>query len=221
MNKDEFQHLSGLVDEQESDQEALLAKICTDQTLRCCWRRYHIIGDALRKNLALATDRQFPEQVMAVIDKEPAFFTSHTAKIFKFPHWTKRAAGMGALAASVAILVITMMPSRMIQTQSPLQVSQLPSKSSVSLPQVVTSNLFSTAPVIMTAPLVNQPGTEDVHLITPTSDISLAVSTTEQDAEILIPPLYGIDQYVVRHSAAVSMQHTLPYARIVGYLSEK
>lgn len=222
MNKDEYQHLSSLVDEQESDQEALLAKICTDKTLRCCWRRYHIIGDALRKNLALVTDRQFPEQVMAIIDKEPAFLNahSHTAKLFKFPPWTKRVAGMGALAATVAILVITMMPSRIMNPQSPLQLSQIPAQPSVSLPQVATANLFSPAPVFMAAPLVNQSGT-DVYLFAPIGDISLAVSTVEQDDEILIPPLYGIDQYVVRHSAAVSLQHTLPYARIVGYLSEK
>jgi hypothetical protein len=76
------------------------------------------------------------------------------------------------------------------------------------------------SPVFITEPPTNQ-AAGDLSDANPVSDFNLAVVNAEKDADIYIPPLYGIDQYVVRHSAAVSLNQTLPYARIVGYLSEK
>jgi len=206
MKQDDLQLISDLVDQQDSHNQDCWVKICSDKELQGCWRRYHIIGESLRGSLAEATEPAFPGKVMHALAAEPCH---QSPTVMQFPVWARKATGW-AIAASVAVLVVTMVPSR-IADNPPIEVAKTNTLKASAFSGLAEFNQTSaSAPNQVSFP---------AGQVAP--EFRFIVSDMDENAGNQLPPLNGIDQFVVRHSAAVSAHNALPYARIVGYLSEK
>ena len=92
----------GELDSHETD--PLLKTLYADEALRERWQRYHLIGDALRKNLPPTIHSDLAQRVQAGIENEPTILSPHpsttTDKTATAP---KRKVGL-AVAASVAMV---------------------------------------------------------------------------------------------------------------------
>jgi len=98
------EQLSAMVDNQlpEEEQELLVARLMGDRSLLDCWRRYHLIRDALRGQLPDSASPMLSDRVRDALRDEPLprVGTHRSA-----PAWLKPLAGL-AVAASVAMVAI-------------------------------------------------------------------------------------------------------------------
>lgn len=232
MNLDEIEQLSNLMDDQPGFSGSCLDKVIHDKHWQACWRSYHLIGEALRKNLPFATRRQFVDEIMEKINQEPALKPT-LGNILHLPVWTRpvwtlRMAGF-AIAASMAIIVVTLIPQRLEENRinseklalgAPNATAQVPQ---VSNPQVSNNGTMGMMPSHVASNMVPAlSNSTSVNLQSLTPEINFVLSNLETgNDQAQMPPLYHIDEYVFRHSVSSSLSGSLPYARIVGYLSEK
>ncbi len=82
--------------------ERLLNDVYKDETLRECWQRYHIIGDALRNNLPNTIQHDLASRVSKALEEEPTIFCPTRNRTVSKLLQSKTAVGY-AVAASVAI----------------------------------------------------------------------------------------------------------------------
>ena len=104
MNKQPDAQLSSLVDGEldESECSAALDSVLKNNSHRCCWERYHLIGDAMRRNLPRVVDSQLSVRVMAALKDEPTVLAPPVKSGNSFG---KQLAGL-AVAASVAAVAV-------------------------------------------------------------------------------------------------------------------
>lgn len=231
--KDECESLSALMDNGPGtwQDENFLKKIGDDAELGRIWRRYHLIGESMRHNLSALTDRHFPDKIMNCIAKEPLVFApkalSSTPKNLEFPHWSKRIMGM-AVAATVATMVFTLLVVNQNPGQSiaPAEIASASKTTPAQNVNVIEQQfvdaanqgiIFGSALVPNGAPLQNNTLANPNNTVVIGTDVSSGLSGQDSSQ----PRLVDFDQYVLAHSASVSLHSTLPYARMMGYLSEK
>ncbi|HSC47289.1 MAG TPA: sigma-E factor negative regulatory protein [Gammaproteobacteria bacterium] len=99
------EQISALADDHlpQGEHELLLRRFAVDKALLACWERYHLIGEAMRKNLPQTDTRRLADRVMAEIRPEtvvvevekagPAFLLSRALAGF-------------VVAASVAVIAV-------------------------------------------------------------------------------------------------------------------
>lgn len=197
MNKDDLENLSSSLDEHGAD-ERFVGEIGRNKDMSECWRRYCLIGEVMRHNTAPITDPSFPLRVMSALESEPFHHSKHsiTDNIVAFPAWVKRVAGV-AIAATVALTVVTLLPTGEREQE-----------------QIASHDTIKPKTVLPVSPAVHTPAAVIPQLTMTTRELLPPENLPEPDYNPL-------DIYVLRHSAAASMQNTLPFARIVRYYSEK
>lgn len=75
---------------------------CNDRELQDAWRRYHLIGDALRGNLPNQVDTAFTKRLSLALEKEPPILAPRPRRADVF----KPLIGI-AVAATVAAVAVT------------------------------------------------------------------------------------------------------------------
>jgi sigma-E factor negative regulatory protein RseA len=72
MSNKSFEQMSALADDElpAAERQFLLKRIQVDDELRRRWASYHLIGDAMRRNLAESTDPSFASRVRQAIEAE-------------------------------------------------------------------------------------------------------------------------------------------------------
>lgn len=86
----------------EGEHELLLRRFAVQKSLRECWERYHLIGEAMRKGLPAVDTRGLADRVMAAISDEAA----PTEAPAGFGGKLMRGAAGFAVAATVAVVGI-------------------------------------------------------------------------------------------------------------------
>ena len=137
MNEDKRQALSAMVDSELPTQGCgkLLRELDRDIVLRREWERFHLIGEAMRRQLPNVQEGVLITRTQAALRDEPVMLRSPT----RLAKSLRPAAGL-ALAASVAVVAV--LGARMMHSQ-PVPNNEVAS-ATVSLPAVVTAS----APVI-------------------------------------------------------------------------
>lgn len=104
------ERLSALVDDELSRPEIQmkLKELSLNAEARASWSRYHLIGDAMRRELGPVTNPDLARSISRRIQDEPLVLAPGALK-HPTRNWVKPAAGM-AIAASVAVLAMVMAP---------------------------------------------------------------------------------------------------------------
>ena len=99
------EQISALTDDRlpQGEHELLLRRFAVDKALVRCWERYHLIGEAMRKNLPAADTRRLADRVMAEIRPEPAAVEPEQEPASVL--FSRGLAGL-AVAASVAFVAV-------------------------------------------------------------------------------------------------------------------
>ena len=176
----------------------LVARMAHDPSLRNCWTRYHLIGDALKNNgqnnLPDSIKHDLAARVAKIIDNEDPLPISldtyrHTHQYIKgrAAAFFKPVVGM-AIAASVAMVAIVSFN--------------------------MTSGVNPTGQQLVMAPLQNS-----ASMISPQSVIAHApIAPQMTDPALANPRLAGYLEDHSKYSNTTLMQgQMLPYVRIVGY----
>ena len=135
------ERISGLVDGElhDADRADAIDTLLHNDSARQCWERYHLISDAMKRNLPAAMDKGFANSVMAALKDEPTVLAPPRREVSTF---TKRVAGL-AVAASVAaigVLGVQFMYQEDGLVTAPDQIAQLqPSQSSAGNPALQSS----------------------------------------------------------------------------------
>jgi len=108
MSDNKTEQLSALMDGElaASECERLIQRLCHNEASdeKACWERYHLIGDALKKNLPAVLKHDLSSRVSAALADEPTVLAPRRFKI-QWKRVTKPLAG-AAIAASVASVSI-------------------------------------------------------------------------------------------------------------------
>lgn len=110
MTEQEQERLSALVDDHLNRNEILtaLGRLAADAQQQATWNRYHLIGDAMRRETGPLVDSLLAQRISRSIEAEPVVFAPAALK--RPPaKWFRPAAGV-AIAASVAALALTIAP---------------------------------------------------------------------------------------------------------------
>jgi sigma-E factor negative regulatory protein RseA len=120
MTEQERQRLSALVDAElpHSEFAGELRRLTLDSNARVAWQHYHLIGDAMRQELGPVVDVDLAARVSLSLESEAVVFAPGAAGR-SASRWFRPAAG-AAIAASVAMLAITVAP-RVIDMEIPEQ----------------------------------------------------------------------------------------------------
>jgi len=111
MNEQMRDRISALVDDElaPAERSTVLAQLCSSEQSRLTWGRYHLIGDALRRDLP--DDRAFSVagRVRGQLQEEPTVLAPRVNQR-RIPRWAKPLVGT-AIAASVAATAILLVPA--------------------------------------------------------------------------------------------------------------
>ncbi len=102
------EQVSALMDSEMDPREMdrLLERMRNDSRLKDCWHDYHLIGDALRRQLPRHINTELHARISAAIQNEPAHFLPRQAAAKK-PAISHRKEALGfALAASVTAIAV-------------------------------------------------------------------------------------------------------------------
>lgn len=207
MNK--FEDISAFMDgEAGSRHDAVLTAIRSDAELRDAWRRYHLVGDAMRGQLP----PRFPAsdlsaRISTALENEPAIVSPQRRQPRGLPKRLLKPAAGVAIAASVALVAIVGLRG---------------------LDQTTTNAVTTTDTVAENdAPAVN-PGPDrleaPVRSLQPAGPSPLArtVSTGSEPAQEdpqQSSERYRFNSYLINHNeyrANSGVRGSMPYARIVA-----
>jgi sigma-E factor negative regulatory protein RseA len=119
MNEELDSQLSAMFDDElpEAECQLLARRLSRDDALKARWRRYAVMGAALRSERGVRLEANLADRVSAAISAEPALLTSkvaHGKSDGKSFRWWHPVAG-GAIAAGVAAMSILW-----IRSQAPI-----------------------------------------------------------------------------------------------------
>lgn len=108
------EQISALTDDEltPGEHELLLRRFAVDKYLARCWERYHLIGEAMRKNLPPVDTRGFADRVMGVIAPVPSA-PAHSLS----SRVSRTMTGM-AIAACVAVVALVGLRYESLHQQS-------------------------------------------------------------------------------------------------------
>lgn len=218
MKRTSMQNLSSMMDEElaREDLPALVRQLGRDDELQACWENYHLIGDALRKNLPPFILPDLQQRISTAIQNEPAYFlpqqTSATATE-TVPVPRRRAAWGFALAASVTALAMV----GMMQFNGTAEMA-------TQAPVAVASNEAARVALPADHPAPVQASTPVVHASVTLADAQSAAVTPYQKADAGVDyPGEAADLYdylvnYQRYTQTVSVQSGFhPAIQLVGY----
>jgi negative regulator of sigma E activity len=207
---DQKENLSHLIDEYSSDDtdQKLLGDVLEDVNQQYCLARYQMIGHVMRHELPDQIDTDFSHNVMASIreieiESKPVVSRKEAKSMWRW-EILKPFAGM-AVAASVAVVSITLWQSVSVSTDSGATGDQL-----VSAEQQKIDDL------------TNQP----IQIAVPASS-TLDNSTLDNGMHWKVisdtPALERkLNAYLINHTEySNSIQGLIPQARVAGYGSQK
>lgn len=210
MNK--YEAISAFMDgEYGQSPEAILASFQSDPELLASWRRYHLIGDALRGQLESGMPvTDLTRRVAMALAAEPTVLSPRPHQM-RWKKALKPVAGM-AIAASVALVAI-------------VGLRGLDQATSVSAPAsvpAVADMTINTAPATINS-FASEPLDLPLQSLQPASPAPLAHmvsadATLNSHAEP-VQPNYGFKSYLINHNeyrASSGVRGSMPYARIVA-----
>lgn len=106
---DKFEQLSAWVDGEQSTTQ--VDDVKTDVQLQQKWQDYHLVGDTLRGDEILLTDKSLLESIADALDDEPTVLAPNPNKSKIIPIWSNvvslaKQSSQFAVAASVAAVMI-------------------------------------------------------------------------------------------------------------------
>jgi len=110
MTEQEFERLSALVDDELPSGEISgeIQKLFNSEQARASWSRYHLIGDAMRREMGSLYTPSLGQEISRRLQDEPVALAPNA---IKQPTSISRKAWSGlAIAASVAALAVVMTP---------------------------------------------------------------------------------------------------------------
>jgi sigma-E factor negative regulatory protein RseA len=196
------EQMSSLVDgevEGSSDGMKGLDHLVKDKEGHDRWERYHLIGDALKRNLPPVIDNQLASRVMAELENEPTVLApSRTSSSIG-----KQMAGL-AIAASVATIAVLGVQF-MYKEDGLAPTQQIAQANSAKIP--VNKELFGRDV---------QTVTQAINPVDPRSQ-QLA---QQHPAQILKQYHPNLNKYLLNHNQRAArgvVQGVIPYARIITY----
>jgi sigma-E factor negative regulatory protein RseA len=166
MNEELDSQLSAMFDDElPEDQCQLLARrLSRDDALKARWRRYAVMGAAVRAERGVRLETNLASRVSAVISAEPALTGESVAKGEGGKHsgfrWWQPVAG-GAIAAGVAAMSVLWIRTQapvggeaLVAQNSPAAVSQPQAELSAAKTYVVPESV-ERSPIVPTAELAN------------------------------------------------------------------
>lgn len=194
MRRDE--QLSALMDDQlEADQlRFLLQGLKDDDQAREKWRRYHVIGEAMRGAPARALEADFSAAVMAEINADGAVVNNDDG-LGAEPAWVKRVVSF-AVAASVATVAVFV-----ANDQGVFDGSQSPAEIVAIAP--ADTNMINSSPVLQA---------------------STVASSVAQWNEVPNDVQQKLDRYLLNHAQSatgVPGQNMSQYIRLVGHRQQQ
>lgn len=197
MRRDE--QLSALMDDQlEEDQlRFLLQGLKDDEEARQKWRRYHMIGEAMRGAPARSLDADFSAAVMAEIDVDAG--VSEDDGLSNEPAWVKRLVSF-AVAASVATVAVFVANDRGYFQDAP-----------------APSALVATAPAV-TLEANSSPVASSLM------QASTVASSVAEWNEVSGDIQQKLDRYLLNHAqtaTGVPGQNMSQYIRLVGHRQQQ
>lgn len=201
MNK--FEEISAFMDgESGQSAETVLASFKTDSELLASWRRYHLIGDAMRGHLSAdmpVTD--LTQRVATALEDEPTILSPQRRPNTALRRALKPAAGV-AIAASVALVAIVGLRG----------LDQATNVSNPASPPAVANMTMSDGPATVNT-FANEPASSSQ------SPLARTVSTGSEPVSGYQQGEYGFNSYLINHNeyrANAGVRGSLPYARIVA-----
>jgi sigma-E factor negative regulatory protein RseA len=209
------ERISSLMDgglDDSVDVESCLDHLVENKEASHCWERYHLIGDALKRNLPPVIDNQLASRVMAELESEPTVLAPSRTKLFL----GKQMAGLAVAAsvATVAVLGVQFMYKEDVTAPSP-QVAQIQGSPLLASKVPVNKELFRSDIQTVTQTM-NPVNPRSQQLTQP-----LAQPLTQQHpAQILKQYHPNINKYLLNHNQRAArgvVQGVTPYARIITY----
>lgn len=215
MNQNQDELISAFVDNETTEFEARRSvKALTGNTiLRRRWERYHLMRDALRRNLAGTYDDGFADRVMARLENEMLPLGPRLAN----DRWRTPAVAVGMAAA---LAVVGLMVVRSMDDQQPGL--EMAGGGGVALPVVATAG---GGPDTRSAVFSRSDGpgrAADAQFGRPL----LATPAGRPDAGSLAFPRGDrssaqMDSFLVNHAQYAVPVGVMPYARVIGYQADR
>lgn len=201
MNK--LEEISAFMDgESGQSAETVLASFKTDSELLASWRRYHLIGDAMRGRLSAdmpITD--LTQRVATALENEPTVLTPQARPKTVVQRALKPAASI-AIAASVALVAIVGLRG----------LDQATNLSNSASPDAVADMTTNGAPAKVNT-FANEPASSSQ------APLARTVSTGTEPISDYREGEYGFSSYLINHNeyrTKAGAGGSLPYARIVA-----
>jgi len=210
------ERISSLVDGEFDgalDVEGNLGHLVENKDARHRWERYHLIGDALKRNLPPVIDSQLASRVMTELENEPTVLAPSRTKL----SFGKQIAGLAVAAsvATVAVLGVQFMYKEDGLAPSP-QIAQSNVSKNQGSNMIANKQLFRRD--IQTVTQTMNP------VITGSQQLSQSLAqqhlTQQRQTQILKQYHPNINKYLLNHNQRAArgvVQGIAPYARIITY----
>ena len=214
------ERISSLMDgglDDSVDVESCLDHLVENKEASHCWGRYHLIGDALKRNLPPVIDNQLASRVMAELENEPTVLAPSRIKL----SLGKQMAGMAVAAsvATVAVLGVQFMYKEDVTAPSPqiaqLQGSQLQA-SKIQGSKLPANKQLLHRDIQTVTQTMNPVNPRTQQLVQPLSQ----PLTQQHPAQTLKQYHPNISKYLLNHNQRAArgvVQGVAPYARIIAY----
>jgi sigma-E factor negative regulatory protein RseA len=133
MTEQEFERLSALVDDELPPNEigGEIHNLCQSEGKRKCWSRYHLIGDAMRREIGAVYSPSLAQSISQRLQDEPVVLAPAAIRPASSPR-RKTLTGL-AVAASLAAVAVVLAPQLISPegpaTTPPVVAEQLPAES--------------------------------------------------------------------------------------------
>jgi len=123
------EQISALADDElpEDEHELLVRRFSLDKYLRVSWESYHLIGEAMRRELPQIDTHGFVDRIMGVLEAETALVQKHDTRLNGYLR--KSAAGMALVACVTTVAVYALRHGSLMEMRSvsaPSEIVQTP-----------------------------------------------------------------------------------------------
>jgi len=208
------ENISSLVDgevENKLDDESCIDHLVANKTAKHSWESYHLISDALKRNLPRFIDNQLASRVMAELENEPTVLAPYRIN----SSIGKQVAGL-AIAASVATVAV--LGVQFMYKEDPMAPSSQVAQTNV--PGNQGSKLQASK-----SPIRQEFITRDVQTVTqavnpagPRSQTLAQQLAEKHQAQHLEQYHPNLSKYLLNHNQRAArgvVQGVIPYARII------
>lgn len=190
-------NISSLVDGElgEAEYQHTVSSLLANKDKSCCWERYHLISDTIKRNLPPVIDCQLASRVMAELENEPTVLAPP-------PHKTSFGKRMAGLAVAASVATIAVLGVQFMYKEDGVVPAQQMAKVKVPEPG------FSVAKTPINPSFIRR----DIQTVTQTYEQSPIPAQTNQQI------LQQIHKYLLDHNQRASrglVQGVMPYARII------